>query len=202
MSDNFGTPEFLQANIIEPNSINPLNNLGQIPPGVIPPAGMQPMIEISLSNDDVEELLAQDEKIIKIKYLPGAHPIENTEIGDWIDMYVYEDTLCKKGEYTLINLGCAMELPKGYEGHLVPRSSTYKRWGIIQANHCGIFDNSYCGDNDIWCMPAIALNEDVTIPKDTRVCQFRIVHNQPKIKFQEVQSLDNKDRGGFGSTGE
>lgn len=141
------------------------------------------------------------EKTIRIKYLPGAHKLEFIEQGDWIDMYVYEDTLCKKGEYTLINLGCAMELPEGYEGHLVPRSSTFKRWGIIQANHCGIFDNSYCGDNDIWGMPAIALNNDVIIPKDTRLCQFRIIKNQPEIIFQEVEELGNVDRGGWGSTG-
>lgn len=141
------------------------------------------------------------EKTIKIKYLPEAHKLESIDIGDWIDMYVYEDTLCKKGEYTLINLGCAMELPRGYEGHLAPRSSTYKNWGIIQANHVGVFDNSYCGDNDIWCMPAIALNNDVLIPKDTRLCQFRIIKNQPKIIFQEVDKLGNADRGGWGSTG-
>ena len=140
-------------------------------------------------------------KAIKVKYLPGATHMKNIDIGDWIDMYVYEDTLCKKGEYTLINLGCAMELPEGFEGHLVPRSSTYKRWGIIQANHCGIFDHSYCGNDDIWRMPAIALEKDVLIPKDTRICQFRITRNQPKIIFEIVDSLNNDNRSGFGSTG-
>ena len=146
-------------------------------------------------------LIDKNPKIVKVRYLPGATHMRGIEIGDWIDMYVYEDTLCKKGKYTLINLGCAMELPEGYEGHLVPRSSTYKRWGIIQANHCGIFDHSYCGNDDIWCMPAIALEKDVLIPKDTRVCQFRIIRNQPKIIFNVVDDLGNDNRGGWGTTG-
>lgn len=140
-------------------------------------------------------------KTIKIKYLPGAHKLEKINQGDWIDLYTYENTFCKKGAYTLINLGVAMELPEGYEGHLAPRSSTFKKWGIIQANHVGIFDNSFCGDNDIWCMPAIALNNDIIIPKNTRLCQFRIVKNQPEIIFDEVETLGNKDRGGWGTTG-
>ena len=150
---------------------------------------------------DIVQRRASIGKPIKIRYLPGATHMKSIDVGDWIDMYVYEDTLCKKGEYTLINLGCAMELPEGYEGHLVPRSSTYKRWGIIQANHCGIFDHSYCGNDDIWYMPAIALEKDVLIPKDTRICQFRIISNQPRIIFNVVDDLGNDNRGGRGTTG-
>lgn len=159
------------------------------------------MEDTTVTNKYDFSLINVSPKTIKVRYLPGAAHMESIEIGDWIDMYVYEDTLCKKGEYTLINLGCAMELPKGYEGHLVPRSSTYKRWGIIQANHCGIFDHSYCGNDDIWMMPAIALEKDVLIPKGTRVCQFRIIRNQPDIIFQEVEDLGNDNRSGFGTTG-
>ena len=101
------------------------------------------------------------------------------------------------GEFRLIPLGVAMQLPEGYEAHIVPRSSTYKNFGIIQTNHTGIVDNSYCGSNDWWYMPAYALR-DTVIHKNDRICQFRIVENQPKIVFDEVAQLDGKDRGGSG----
>ena len=100
----------------------------------------------------------------------------------------------------MIPLGVAMELPKGYEAHIVPRSSTFKNFGIIQANHHGIVDCSYCGDNDQWFMPVYAMR-DTHISCNDRICQFRIVENQPKIVFDEVETLEGKDRGGFGSTG-
>ena len=106
----------------------------------------------------------------------------------------------KKGEFKLIPLGVAMELPKGYEAHIVPRSSTYKNFGLIQANHCGIVDGSYCGDNDMWRMPVIAMR-DTTIHVNDRICQFRIMKNQPRICFEQVDHLEGADRGGFGSTG-
>lgn len=93
-----------------------------------------------------------------------------------------------------------MELPQGYEAHIVPRSSTYKNFGVIQANHCGIVDGSYCGDNDMWRMPVIAMR-DTGIHVNDRICQFRIMKNQPQIQFNEVDKLAGKDRGGFGSTG-
>lgn len=137
---------------------------------------------------------------IKIKYKPGAHKLEKTARGDWIDMYTYEDITLKKGDFRILDLGVAMELPEGYEGHLCPRSSTFKNWKLIQANHMGIFDHSYCGNNDIWGMPVYAF-EDVVIPKDTRLCQFRIVKQQPTINFIEVDDLGNPDRDGWGSSG-
>ena len=137
---------------------------------------------------------------IKVKYLPNAHILKQTNLGDWIDLYVYKDTTLKKFERKYINLGIALELPKGYEAIIAPRSSTYKNWGIIQTNSIGIVDNSYCGDNDIWMFPALAF-KDVTIPAGTRICQFRILKSQPKLNFISVDSLGNNTRGGLGSTG-
>lgn len=139
---------------------------------------------------------------IKIKYF--SQEIEKLDYiegkSDWIDLRASEEVTLKKGEFKLIPLGVAMELPKGYEAHLVPRSSTYKNFGIIQANHCGIVDGSYCGDNDMWRMPAIAMR-DTVIHVNDRICQFRIMKNQPTITFEEVEHLEGPDRGGFGSTG-
>lgn len=132
------------------------------------------------------------DKIEKLTYIDGK--------SDWIDLRASEEVTLHKGDFALIPLGVAMELPKGYEAHIVPRSSTYKNFGVIQANHCGVVDGSYCGDNDMWRMPVIAMR-DTTIHVNDRICQFRIVENQPKIVFEEVDHLEGVDRGGFGSTG-
>ena len=132
------------------------------------------------------------EKIEKLTYINGK--------SDWIDLRAAESVDLKKGEFKLIPLGIAMELPKGYEAHIVPRSSTFKNFGIIQTNHQGVVDSSYCGDNDQWFMPALAVR-DTHIECNDRICQFRIMENQPKILFEEVKVLEGKDRGGFGSTG-
>ena len=139
---------------------------------------------------------------IKIKYFTDKiEPLDYIEgKSDWIDMRASEEVTLKEGEFALIPLGVAMELPKGYEAHLVPRSSTFKNWGIIQTNSVGIVDGSYCGDNDMWRMPVYAVR-DTVIHVNDRICQFRIFENQPKITFDEVESLGNKNRGGFGSTG-
>lgn len=120
--------------------------------------------------------------------------------SDWIDLRASEDVELKAGEYRLIPLGVAIKLPEGYEAHIVPRSSTYKNFGIIQANSCGIIDSSYCGDNDMWKMPVIAMR-DTKIHANDRICQFRIFKNQPGIVFEETNHLEGADRGGFGSTG-
>jgi dUTP pyrophosphatase len=132
------------------------------------------------------------DKIDKLTYIDGK--------SDWVDLRAAESVDLKQGEFKLIPLGIAMELPKGYEAHIVPRSSTFKNFGIIQPNHQGVVDCSYCGDNDQWFMPALAMR-DTHIECNDRICQFRIVENQPKIEFCEVESLGNSDRGGFGSTG-
>ena len=141
-------------------------------------------------------------KEIKIKYFTDQiEPLTYIEgKSDWIDLRAAADVTLKKGEFKLIPLGVAMELPEGYEAHVVPRSSTYKNFGVIQTNSMGVIDESYCGDNDQWFFPAYALR-DTKIHVNDRICQFRIMENQPKISFQEVAVLEGTDRGGFGSTG-
>ena len=155
---------------------------------------------------------------IKIKTFKDQILPEIINKGDWIDLRANKDIFIPKGEMRLIPLGVAMELPTGYEAHLVPRSSTFKKWGIIQTNHCGIIDCSYCGDNDEWMFPAYCLEDrdecevvyedgvgtkkyGTWIRKGDRICQFRIIKNQPPIEFEEVEVLGNKDRQGIGSTG-
>ena len=133
-----------------------------------------------------------DDTIEKLAYIDGK--------SDWIDLRSAVDVELKAGEFKLIHLGIAMKLPEGYEAHVVPRSSTYKNFGIIQTNHCGIIDSSYCGPNDYWYMPAYALR-DTVIHKNDRICQFRIEKNQPKLVFEEVKELSGASRGGIGSTG-
>ena len=120
--------------------------------------------------------------------------------SDWIDLRAAEEVTLKAGEFALIPLGVAMALPEGYEAHLAPRSSTFKNYGILQTNSIGVVDWSYRGDNDEWRMPVYA-TRDVTIEKNARICQFRIVRNQPPLTFTRVEHLDGPDRGGFGSTG-
>ena len=107
----------------------------------------------------------------------------------------------KAGESAIIPLGVSIELPEGYEALLCPRSSTFKNWGIIHTNSTGIIDETYCGDNDEWQFPAYA-TRSVDIPKNTRICQFRIFKHQPTVELIEAEHLSDNDRGGFGSTGE
>lgn len=141
------------------------------------------------------------EKTIKIKYHnPNIDKLEKIKEGDWIDLRAAETVNLKAGEFKLISLGVSMKLPEGYEAHIVPRSSTFKNFGVIQTNHCGIIDNSYSGTNDIWMFPAKA-ERDTIIHKNDRICQFRIVEKMPAIRFEETDELDATDRSGFGSTG-
>ena len=132
------------------------------------------------------------DKIEKLDYIDGK--------SDWIDLRASEEVELKAGDFKLIPLGVAMQIPQGYEGHLAPRSSTFKTWGLIQTNSVGVIDCSYCGDDDMWRMPVYA-TRDTVIHVNDRVAQFRIIENQPKIVFEEVESLGNDSRGGFGSTG-
>lgn len=132
------------------------------------------------------------DEIEKLRYIDGK--------SDWIDLRAAEDISFKKGEFKMISLGISMKLPDGYEAHVVPRSSTFKTWGLLQTNSMGVIDQSYSGTNDIWHFPALA-TRDTEIHVNDRICQFRIVENQPQIMFDEVDELDDVDRGGFGSTG-
>lgn len=138
---------------------------------------------------------------ILIKYFnKEINKIEKISIGDWIDLRAAQDVEIKKGQFRLIALGIGMKLPKGYEANIVPRSSTYKNFKIIQTNSFAVIDNSYSGNNDQWFYPVIAM-EDTVIHKNDRICQFRINKIQPKIKFKEVKRLGNINRNGFGSSG-
>ena len=139
-------------------------------------------IKIHYLNDEIERLA----------YIGGK--------SDWIDLRAAKKVSLKAGEFALIPLGIAMELPRGYEAHIVPRSSTFKNFGIIQTNSMGVIDESYCGDNDQWFFPAYALR-DTVIRVNDRICQFRIMEHQPALEFVETESLGHEDRGGHGSTG-
>ena len=131
----------------------------------------------------------------------NLHGMEMPEShGEWIDLRTAEDVSLKPFEFKIISLGVAMEIPDGYYAHVVPRSSTFKNWGIIMANSMGVIENSYKGDADIWGFPALAIRP-TAIPKGTRICQFRLVKSADKVEFEVVDSLGNEDRGGWGSTG-
>jgi dUTP pyrophosphatase len=147
--------------------------------------------------------------ILRIKYFDGAVKLKKIKKGNWIDVYSNNDMFIKKGESGLIPLGFALELPKGFEAHLAPRSSTFKTWGIIQTNSVGVVDDSYIGDNDQWHMPVYCLlekhcengTEGTWIKKGDKIGQFRIMEVMPELEFEEVEFLGNDTRGGFGSTG-
>lgn len=137
---------------------------------------------------------------IKIKYFSDVEKIEKIDNGDWIDLRSAEDVSMRAGEFKLIKLGVGMILPHDFEAHVVPRSSTFKNWGIIQANSMGVIDNSYSGENDQWHFPAIAMR-DTEIKKNDRICQFRIVRRMGNVSIVKVDRLNEISRGGIGSTG-
>lgn len=164
---------------------------------------------------------------IKIKYFSEDYPrLNKLKKGDFIDLRVDNiksveflgdtvnfsrlvadkqmkaglDIPYSKGTIIKFGLGVAMELPEGFEAIVVPRSSTFTNWGLVLTNSMGVIDNSYSGDNDEWSAEFIAMKDGV-IKRFDRVCQFRIQENQPEIKFNEVKELNNKDRGGYGTSG-
>ena len=132
------------------------------------------------------------DKIDRLEYVGGK--------SDWVDLRASEDVTLRAGESALIPLGIAVELPEGYEAHVVPRSSTFRNYGILQTNSMGVIDCTYCGDDDMWRWPVYA-TRDTVIHTNDRICQFRIMKNQPELIFEEVEHLGNENRGGFGSTG-
>lgn len=139
-------------------------------------------------------------EIIKVKYLADITPLKGYRYGDWIDLRSAVDITLHKGDFAYIPLGVAMELPKGCEAIMAPRSSAAEQFGIIQANSIGIMDESFCGDHDEWKMPVIAIR-DTTVHKNDRICQFRVIYHMPLIQFEVVEELGNPDRGGYGTTG-
>lgn len=156
---------------------------------------------------------------MKIRYFEGATKLQKISKGNWIDVYSNKDVFVEKNTRAMIPLGFALELPKGWEGHLAPRSSTFKSWGIIQTNHVGIVDDSYVGNEDQWHMPVYCLDpkdkieEEVKgseykkvtygtwIRKGDKIGQFRVMEVMPEIEFEEVDFLTGENRGGFGTTG-
>lgn len=140
-------------------------------------------------------------EVIKLKCREGSEvEIKELSVGDWIDLESNTKVSYKAGDTVVIDFGVAMELPEGYEAHLLPRSSTFQNTGLLLTNSMGIIDNSYCGDNDYWGAKFYATKSG-KIDKGQRLCQFRIMENQPNINFKVVEHLGNKDRGGYGSTG-
>lgn len=142
---------------------------------------------------DVLEVLIKyhDEDLGKIEKIP---------VGDWIDLRAAERADMEPNEFKVISLGISVKLPEGYEMHILPRSSTFRRWGILMTNSMGIIDESFCGENDILGFPALAMRS-TTIFKGDRICQFRIMKKMPEVRFTEVDHMEDEDRGGFGSTG-
>lgn len=137
---------------------------------------------------------------LRVKEITEGCMPQAIEQGDWIDLKAACDVVMFEGEYAVIPLGIAVELPEGYEAHIAPRSSTFRRYGVLCANSFGIIDNAYCGDGDQWGFPAYATKR-TEIPKGSRICQFRVMESQPELELERVESLGNADRGGFGSTG-
>ena len=171
-----------------------------------PTYGSYYTISVRSKNDKEVPTMAsanRKESIIKVKYLADIEPLEKIEgeKSDWIDLRVSEDISLSKDEFKLIPLGVAIQLPEGYEAIVAPRSSTFKKYGIIQTNSIGVIDESYCGNDDQWYMPVYATRNTI-IKKNSRICQFRIIKHQPELIFTEVDDLGNENRGGHGSTGE
>lgn len=180
----FSTQEF-DNNIVAKDVINLFNHT------------MKDLVKAGVVFDDYEK---KEGRGIKIKYHADIDKIEQKDGGDWIDLRSAEDVKLKAGEHRLIHLGVSMRLPRGYEAIVAPRSSSFKHYGILMTNSIGVIDGSYCGDDDEWLMSVYA-TRDTVIKKNDRICQFRIIKNQPKVYFDEVDTLNRKSRGGFGSTG-
>ena len=172
-------------------------------------------IEVKRMMDEEYRNLDTSHYIPTILFVKLSDPSEEAfwqnEKGDWIDLKVAQDYDIKKGDFTLLDLGVAMKLPDGFEAIIAPRSSTFKKYGLLQTNGIGIIDNTYCGNNDIWKMPVLA-TRNTLIPKGTPIAQFKIQLSQkatiwqklrwlfsPKIELVKVDELHNEDRGGLGT---
>lgn len=149
---------------------------------------------------------------IKVQSDEGCFPLI-TDNGDLIDLYNKETITLTQGQYILLDLGVRMQIPKGFKANVYPRSSTFNKYGIMLANSVGQIDSTYCGPDDVWKAPVIAMR-DTIIPKEVRICQFEIVPSMfsnifqklkwllfGKVRLTEVKKLKNKNRDGFGSSG-
>lgn len=154
---------------------------------------------------------------------PGIEPVI-TEKGSWFDLKAAEtvefkaphnayNTRITTVDVKKVSLGIAMQMPKGIEALVVPRSSLYGEKGVTLVNSVGVIDPPYCGDNDIWSAKFKA-DRDATIIEGERIVQFRLIPSQrasiwTKIKwlfvseivFEKVEFLTNPDRGGYGASG-
>lgn len=176
-------------------------------------------INVKYFNEDYERLMQDDRgdwidlRVNSIREYQPTHPGSDTSVdwmvtdvnelddsGDIINVGSKEIFQYFKGDILLLGLGIAMDIPEGYEALVVPRSSTFKHWGFIQTNGVGVIDNSFAGDNDEWGMMVLALKNGC-IERHSRVCQFRVIENQPTLNLHEVPTLNNKSRGGFGTSG-
>ena len=157
----------------------------------------------AIKNAYEKVIAVQDKNLltIQVRYHADIPPLEKLPQGDWIDLRAAETVDLKAGEFRLISLGVSMKLPEGYEAHLLSRSSTFKKWGVIPTNGMGVIDESYCGDGDIWHFSALAMR-DTHIEKGDRICQFRLMKKMPDVKLETVEFLSSPNRGGLGSTGE
>ncbi len=161
-------------------------------------------VNIQAIKNAYEKVIAMQENApltIQVRYHADIPPLEKLPQGDWIDLRAAETVDMKAGEYRLIPLGISMKLPAGYEAHVAPRSSTFKKWGILMTNSVGVIDESYCGDGDLWYFSAVALR-DTRIEKGDRICQFRLMKKMPDVRLEAVDFLSAPDRGGIGSTGD
>lgn len=138
---------------------------------------------------------------LKIRYHKELFPFlpEVVQYGNFVDLYNAESRILKAGEFTKLNLGISIECPKGFWFQLVPRSSTFEKYGIIQTNSFGVVDTKYCGDDDIIKVPVYAMR-DTIIPANERICQFRLVQDI-NFTISTVDKLRGENRGGFGSSG-
>lgn len=140
-------------------------------------------------------------KIVKVKYhVDGLEPISQAHDFEWVDLRCAENVELKKGDFKYIDLGVSIALPAGYEAILAPRSSTFKRYGILQTNGIGVLDFLYRGNEDRWMMPVYA-TRDTVIHKNDRICQFRIQECQLPLNIVPVDNMEDESRGGLGSTG-
>lgn len=137
---------------------------------------------------------------IKVHYKDSAHPLEQIDKGGCIDFYNYTDINLKKGDFTMIDTGVAIGIPDDYDILIFPRSSTFRRYGLLETNSVGYVDNAYRGTNDFIYVPVYA-TKDIFIPKNTRCFQFRLIKRQPNLEFITVDELEYDDRGANGSTG-